>query len=360
MALGMRLGGRTPRPRAPRPTIAQLAQRDTQRVYGPAAQAQANALLGRAASDVGRLNARTSSIADALRPYAASAQAAYAQPAALESAVGGALSGALAGGGQQLAGDITGKMAGIQAPGAAIAAAGTPATVGAGAGGAIGALSSAEEARLHSFGSAQEVYAAAFPRLAQLAGEQERRGMMQQYAQELADQQARLMAQEQQALLENQRYYTEQRLQQQATAYAHQQDAYARARQAKLDRIAQLAAQREYGLKLTGVGQAQQRIGISSQNAQTSAQRAAESRRHNRANETLAQRRVADAEAKEMTRHQEAAGRATTQQARDKEHRRHNYVMEGLAKARLRAKKTGATGGLDTFLKGLAQPGKGK
>jgi beta-phosphoglucomutase-like phosphatase (HAD superfamily) len=68
--------------------------------------------------------------------------------------------------------------------------------MGAQSGAAVGALSSADLQRLQSQGTAEQVYASALPRLAQLAGEQERRGFLEQMSQDLTD---KIAEQEQQS-----------------------------------------------------------------------------------------------------------------------------------------------------------------
>jgi hypothetical protein len=295
------------------------AQRDTrQQFVGPARQESA-ALIGRASRDVGQLNSRYGSIERALQPYTASGAAAWNQGAQAEQGVGNALAAGLMSQGQTLGANIGSKLADIQAPGQAVSqfAGGTVAT-GAGAGQAMGALSSADLARLHSYGSAEEVYAAAFPRLAALTADQERRGLMSQYAQELADKQAEAAAGEQQALLENRRYYAEQAQQAASTRYAHQQDTYARKQQAKRDRLAAIAAAQEYGLNVGKFQQSQARV---NQGA---------------ARVNQGQARLDQAAIRENHRHAEAMSRAQTQAARDAEHRRHDRVLENQARRRIK------------------------
>lgn len=184
-------------------------------------------LLRRSERGVGQINARTGAKRTALAPYASRADANYAPAIESQQALGRATQSGLVSQGNQLAGGIEAALSGIQAPGQAVAthAGGTQAT-GQAAGQAAGALSSADLGRLRGYSTAEQVYAAALPRLAQLAGEQERRGFLQQAQQELAD----LSLREAQQAAEMDRYNRE-------WAYKVRQDQLDRARQGKLDRI---------------------------------------------------------------------------------------------------------------------------
>jgi hypothetical protein len=261
-------------------TIESRAQRDTRQQYVVPARKIADTIVANATQDVGKLNARYGSIANALKPYGASGAAAWGQAATAEKGVGSALASGLVSQGQQLGGDISAKLAGIQAPGQAVQqfGGGTAAT-GAGAGQAMGALSSADLQRLNSSGTAEQVYAAAFPRLAALTADQERRGLLSDYARELADKQAEASAGQQQSLVENRRYYTEQQQQRKATAYAHHQDTIDRRRQAKLDRLATIAAAQEYGLNVGKFKQSEQRVQQGAARVQLAERRQGESER---------------------------------------------------------------------------------
>lgn len=265
-------------------------------------------LLRRSERGVGQINARTGAKRSALAPYASRAAANYAPAIESQQALGGAVQGGLVSQGNQLAGGIEAALSGIQAPGQAVAthAGGTQAT-GQAAGQAAGALSSADLGRLRGYSTAEQVYAAALPRLAQLAGEQERRGFLQQAQQELAD----LSLREAQQAAEMDRYNREwaykvrqdqldrarqgklDRIERSRyrseTRYDRRQDQQEAARQARLDALAQLAAAQEYGIDMA-------RLGISQQNASTAAARAAEARRANAAREARdARRDAADA-----------------------------------------------------------------
>ena len=213
-------------------------------------------LLRQAARGVGQINARTSGISSALMPFAGRAEGYFAPMQAQEQSVGNALNQSLAQQGQQLGGDISASLASIQAPGASLIQYGQgTAQTGAQAGQAIGALSSADLERLHSQASAEQIYAAALPRLAELAGAQERRNFMAQASQDLQD----LALEEASRSRDNYfqerewRYKVRQDKQEQKRRRYQdrvrvQQAKREAKRQAALDRIAQQAAAKEYGL----------------------------------------------------------------------------------------------------------------
>jgi len=262
------------------------------------------ALLRRAQSGVGQINARGTAIGSALQPFAAQAQANYAPAISQEGSLGPALNQSQASTGAALGGQISGALQGIQAPGAAVAqyGAGT-ATTGAQAGAATGALSSADLQRLRSQASAEQIYASALPRLAALSADAERRGFLAQAQNDLME----LAAQEsenaygrqqderewqrtqQQDRIEQQRYQRSQRQGQRETRYERGQDKAERKRQAKLDRMASQAAAAEYGLDYTNTMQ---------DNA-TSAGNLTERQRHNRQLEAQARAREARQRAKD-------------------------------------------------------------
>lgn len=220
-------------------------------------------LLRQSQRGVGQINARSGAKQSALSPYAGRAQANYAPAISNTQALGGALSGSLARQGGELAGSLTAALEGIQAPGQAIETqAGGVAQTGAGAAGAVGGLSSADLGRLRGFSSAEQVYAAALPRLAKLAGEQERRGFLAQAQEQLADLALREADQAREAERQNREWAYKVRQDQLdrrrqgmldrrafgETRYDRRQDALDRKRQAKLDRLAAQAAAQEYGL----------------------------------------------------------------------------------------------------------------
>lgn len=229
-------------------------------------------LLRQSARGVGQINARSSSKQRALAPYAGRAAANYAPAIESQQQLGGALSRGLAEQGGQLAGGIATALGGIQAPGQAVAThAGGTAATGAGAAGAVGALSGAELGRLRGFSSAEQMYASALPRLAALAGEQERRHLLAQAQEQLAD----LSLREAEQAAENDRYNREwaYRVRQDAldrkrqglldrrdwneTRYDRRQDKIDRRRQAELDALARQAAAQEYGLDVASLSERQ-------------------------------------------------------------------------------------------------------
>lgn len=236
----------------------------------PPLPASIELLLRQSQRGVGQINARSGAKQSALAPLAGRASSNYAPAISSQEQLGGALSRGMAEQGGQLAGGLAAALGSIQAPGQAIAThAGGTAATGAGAAGAIGALSGAELGRLRGFSSAEQVYAAALPRLAQLAGEQERRGFLQQAQQELAD----LSLREAEQAAESARYDREwaYRVRQDQldrkrqalldrrahgeTVYDRRQDRLDRRRQAKLDRLAAQAAAQEYGLDIANYQQ---------------------------------------------------------------------------------------------------------
>jgi len=253
--------------------------------------------LRQAGRGVSRINARTAGISGALQPFGARAQGYFDQAAGQEQALGGALQGALAGAGEQQGSAITGALQGIQAPAQAVQQfGGGQTTIGQQSGAAAGALSSADVQRLHGQGTAEQIYASALPRLAQLAGEQERRGFLADAQQELADLSLRQAEQNsenakyerdwqykvRQDKIEQQRYQRE-------TRYEAKQDRLKRLRDAKMDRVAISAARQEYGLDVYNTQTDNQR----------SAASAAETARHHRETEAAAKAREARQRAKD-------------------------------------------------------------
>lgn len=230
---------------------------------GQAAPPEIEAFLRRAGRGAGRINSRSGAKQAALAPFAGRAQANYAPAISGQQALGQALSGSLTTQGAQLGGSLDATLAGIQAPSQAVAThAGGAVATGQGAGQAMGALSSADLERLRSSQSAESIYAAALPRLAQLAGAQELRGFMASAQDELADLSLRAAADAaasareerewsyrvRQDALDRRRQRT---LDQRAlgeTRYERRQDRIDRQEQARRDRMAQIAAAQEYGL----------------------------------------------------------------------------------------------------------------
>ncbi|HXG76275.1 MAG TPA: hypothetical protein VNJ53_06870 [Gaiellaceae bacterium] len=223
-----------------------------------AAQALTELLLRRVERDVGQVDARTRARQTALEPYAARAAGYLEQAQDSERALGSAVSSSLTGLGRELGWTIEHALAGIQAPAASVSEYGQgTAQTGAAAGQTVGALSSAELGRLRGFQTAEEVYAAALPRLAALAGEQERRNLLAQARQDLADLSLREAAEAQErAFREREFAYRarqdalDRRFRQTQFRYETRQDRLDRRRQARLDRLAEAAARREYGLDL--------------------------------------------------------------------------------------------------------------
>jgi len=214
------------------------------------------ALLRRAQTGVGKINARGQAIGQALQPFAGNVSAYYGPIQGQESALGSALSGSQAGLGQQLGAQIGGALSGIQAPAQAVSQfGGGTATTGAQSGAAVGALSSADLERLHSQASAEQIYASALPRLAALAADQERRGFLadaQDDLMELAAQESERAYGRQQDQREWQRTVRQDKIERQRyqreTRYGIKQDRIERQQAARATRLAERAAAAEYGL----------------------------------------------------------------------------------------------------------------
>ena len=248
-----------------------------------AANAISSAIYGNANRQVGLVNRRVAGQQAVLQPYIGRAASYGQQGSAAIHDLGNAISSATSALGQQLGGDIGAKLSNIQAPSQAPAQA--VAQAGQGAAAAQGGLSQAQANQLTAAGNAEQAFAAGLPRIAQLAGQADIRDIVAQAADQYATQMAQLKSQEFSQLIDSQRYYADQ-------AYQHKIDAQnyrLKQQQFKISRadywrsyrdhirqekIANQQANAALGLKITGVNQAQQRIGISQQNANTSARRA--------------------------------------------------------------------------------------
>lgn len=260
-----------------------------------------DALLRRSQAGVSRINQRGSAIGSALQPFAGRVQSYYGPIQQQESAIGSSLNQSLANTGAQIGSQIGGSLAGNQAPAQAVSQyGGGAATMGAQAGAAVGGLSSADLERLKGEATAEQIYAAALPRLAALAADQERRAFLEDAQMELADlaaqesmrqredmryerewqrQQQQDRRQQKQDRIERSRYRTDLRMKQRDVRYGRKQDTLERKRQSYLDRLAGQAAAQEYGLDLIDAQQAQERINISKGNLALAERRQGESER---------------------------------------------------------------------------------
>jgi len=256
------------------------------------------ALLRQAQRGVSKINTQAGARGTALQPFAGQAASYYGQASGNEQALGSAVQGSLTQTGQQVGGQIGSALQGIQAPAQAVAQfGGGTATMGAQSGAAVGALSSADLQRLQSQGTAEQVYASALPRLAQLAGEQERRGFLEQMSQDLTD---KIAEQEQQSHAEQldqmwkqrewQRTMKQDKIERSRYRAKTRSDAQANraaaSRAAQALRLAQQKIAYETGQDYISNTQAQQRIGVSQGNL-------TERQRH--AQETEAQARAREA-----------------------------------------------------------------
>ena len=245
------------------------------------------AFLRRSQRGVGQINSRGAAIGSALQPFAARAGSYFGAAQSQEASLGSALSSSLTGTGASLGAQIGGSLSANQAPAQAVAQyGGGTATTGAQAGAAVGALSSADLERLKGQASAEQIYAAALPRLAALAADQERRAFLEDAQQELADLAAQ-EASQRAALARDDRDFRYRQRQDRAAAardrrdfrYGVKQDKVATRRQRGLDQLAAAAARQEYGLDLLGARQSQERIEISKGNLALATRRQGESER---------------------------------------------------------------------------------
>jgi hypothetical protein len=263
------------------------------------------ALLRRSQAGVTQINQRGSAIGSALQPFAARVGSYYGPIQQQESAIGSSLNSSLAATGAQIGSQIGGSLAANQAPAQAVSQyGGGAATMGAQAGAAVGGLSSADLTRLKGEATAEQIYAAALPRLAALAADQERRAFLEDAQQELAElaarqaevnqenaryerdfqrqqqqDQQRNRRQAQQDRIERSRYRTNLRMKQKDIRYDRQQDKQAARAAAARDRMAQQALAYEMGQDYVDNQQEQQRINISAGNLALATRRQGESER---------------------------------------------------------------------------------
>lgn len=259
-------------------------------------------LLRQAQRGVGKINARSSAIQNALAPYAGQAAGYFQNAQRAESSLGNALSQGLTAQGQQLGGEISSSLSNIQAPGAAIQQYGQgTATTGAQSGAAVGALSSADLERLGSQGSAEQIYAAALPRLAALAGDQERRNFLAQMQEDLQDLALQEAQRAQENAQEEARYNREwaykvaqekrdRKRENYKTRIEIQRYKKEQRRKAELDKLAAQAARAEYGMDVAKLGQSQARIEQGWARVQLAERRANESERQFNAREARMQK----------------------------------------------------------------------
>lgn len=237
--------------RQPSSTPAYLrAQNRVGPVVAGAASALIEALLGRATRTTNEINARTGAIASSVAPFGGRAAGYYADAGRQAQGVGDAVSAAIRGTGQALQGDIAGKLSGIQAPGQAIdLQAGGQARTGDASAAATSSLSSAELERLKGTGDAEATLMGALPRIAELAGAQERRGVLNQLGGELTDKLAELYGSEPAMILEALA------AEEKAMADAAKQSALEKHRQAQLRQSSQRIKQGDRRLKLSAKDQ---------------------------------------------------------------------------------------------------------
>ncbi len=175
----------------------QRASKQVAPVIAGSAAALIEALLGRSTRAVNEVNTRSSAIADALGQYQGKAAGYYDEARRGAQGVGDAVAAAIRGTGQALQGDVAGKLSGISAPGQALDTfAGGQARTGETAAAAASGLSSAELERLKGFGDAGSTMMGALPRIAALAGDTQRRGILNQATGELTDKLAELYGKE--------------------------------------------------------------------------------------------------------------------------------------------------------------------
>ncbi len=184
-----------PYPQLTEQEIAQRAAGDVLPGITGAATALTEALVGRATRSSNEISARSRAIQAALAPYVGGAGSIYGQAAGSQQALGDAIRSAIGGTGHALQADLAQALQGIQAPQQAVTQiAGGQGQAAEGAAGAAGALSSADLARLRGEGAAATNYAAGLPRIAGLAAEGQRRGVLSEAANTLTEKLAELYA----------------------------------------------------------------------------------------------------------------------------------------------------------------------
>jgi hypothetical protein len=235
-----------------------------------AATALTEALIGRATRSTNEINARSRSIQQSLRPYEASARGVYGDAASRQAQLGSALRSSIAGTGHAIESDLASALAGIQAPGQAVQQiAGGAGQTGEASGQAVGALSSADLERLKGQGGAAATYAGALPRIAQLAGESQRRGVLSEAAANLTDKLGELYAKQPGMLSEANRYYQGLESDKAKQRYEMQQDRAQAARQARQDALALRKQQSLEEYRGANLDLAGGRLDVSSYNART-------------------------------------------------------------------------------------------
>ena len=206
--------------------------------YESGAASLASALANQAGYEVGRVRNRQAWQEQTLQPFAGHASDVYNTQSHAVTALSNALKSATEMLGQGLSSDISGKLSGIQAPGAAVSThGGAPATTGQGAGGAIGGLGAADATMLSGLGGAYSEFAGGLPRIAGLAGDAAARDIAQAAANQYATEMAQRESQLQHDLIEGERYWTERQDAQKAAAAKRIADLRAAGQQAAADRL---------------------------------------------------------------------------------------------------------------------------
>lgn len=273
------------------------AQQLVNQQIGPLQAQAAAAIEARSRSGSAAIQGYTSALSQDLGKYADRARAAYGQAQASQGANANALHAALGGAGTNLGSELGAKLTQIGAPAEAqTQVAGGAVQMGQGAANAGLAQSTANLDRLATEGGATEAYASALPGIAALTGAQHIRDLQAQLSDELAKTNGDLSTQAQTLLVD---IFEKEKEREFQKALARQSGQFKNAQAEadavyKSEQIAYKKATLAYNKakakadRQEKAREANQRASTANKNAQTSAQRAAEQRRHNRKAEAQA------------------------------------------------------------------------
>lgn len=213
-------------------------------------------ITARSRAGAGAIRGYTDWLMQALVPFQQSAQAISARSQQSQAAASEALRAALSGEGQGLSDALAGKLAAINAPDAQVRdVAGGAARTGAASGATQFALGSADVERLIGEGAANEEWAAKMPLVAGLQGGQSQRLLELALGREAADRVGDVRSRVPGLVSDTVRDYRDLEL--------RKSDArYERRRNARLDRLAALAANRAYGLDVGRLGLDRDQFGL--------------------------------------------------------------------------------------------------
>lgn len=164
-------------------------------MLNPLVQQIRGQIQGQAEAGTQAIGGYTSNLAKALSGYQQSAAQIYGGAQQSQAASDAALASRLSGGGEQMAADLSGKLASINAPSAVGQTTAAIQQTGTGSGNALYANGSAALADLIARGAAEQSYAAKLPGLAGLAGAQQTGQLQGKLQTSLADQLAQVQTQ---------------------------------------------------------------------------------------------------------------------------------------------------------------------